>query len=127
MAKDTCIKIAVSAKGNRPDSLVEPNFGEAEYYLIFDAETKGYQAFPHPAKGEPEAGIKAVELLKEQGAKVIVTGNLGPNAFQAIAAAGMECRIGAGGTVQEAIDAYFQGKLSKGTYPGGGICPGSDR
>ncbi|RDV81711.1 NifB/NifX family molybdenum-iron cluster-binding protein [Ammonifex thiophilus] len=121
------MKIAVSAKGDTPEALVEPNFGESSHFLIYDTESGSYRAVPNRMREEPEAGIRTVEMLKEEGVEAIVTGNLGPNALQAIAAAGMECRIGAGGTVKDAVEAYLRGELSPGTYAGGGFCPSPER
>ncbi|MGO0122445.1 NifB/NifX family molybdenum-iron cluster-binding protein [Desulfothermobacter acidiphilus] len=121
------MKIAISSQGDTLEALVEPNFGESSYFLIYDTESGSCQAIPNRMREEEETGLKIVEMLKEQGVEAVVTGNLGPNALHSIAAAGIESRIGAGGTVKEAIQAYFRGELSPGTYAGGGFCPSPDR
>jgi predicted Fe-Mo cluster-binding NifX family protein len=49
--------------------------------------------------------------------KLLITGNVGPKAFQALSAAGIEVVTGAFGTVREAVEKFKRGALRKTDAP----------
>jgi predicted Fe-Mo cluster-binding NifX family protein len=59
------------------------------------------------------AGIQAAQTVVSRGVKVLITGNVGPNAFQALSAAGIKIVIGAFGTVREVVEKYKRGELKE--------------
>jgi len=63
------------------------------------------------------AGIQAAKLVVTHGAKVVLTGNCGPNAHQTLSAAGVEVIVGCGGTVAEVVQQYNDGKLRPSSSP----------
>ena len=63
------------------------------------------------------AGIQAAQTIANNGAKTAITGNVGPNAFKALSAAGIEIITGASGTVREVVEKYKKGEYSKTTAP----------
>lgn len=77
-----------------------------------------FEAVPNLASGATGgAGIQAAQTIANKGAKVLVTGNVGPNAFQALTAAGIQIITGASGTVKGAIEKFKKGKLRKTDAP----------
>jgi predicted Fe-Mo cluster-binding NifX family protein len=58
------------------------------------------------------AGIQAAQFVVERGAKAVISGNVGPNAFGVLQAAGVPVYTFGGGTVRQAVEAYKAGKLS---------------
>jgi predicted Fe-Mo cluster-binding NifX family protein len=109
------MKICVSATANSLDAPVDPRFGRCPYLIIVDSETMQFEAVPNVASGAMGgAGIQAAQTIASKGVKVLITGNVGPNAFQALSAAGIEIVSGAYGTVREAVEKYKRGEL-KGT------------
>jgi predicted Fe-Mo cluster-binding NifX family protein len=102
------MKIAVSATGGSKAAKVEPRFGRCAYFVIVDSETMKFTAFTNPASNAPGgAGPAAVQEIHERGAKVILTGQIGPQAETALKAAGIEIVTGASGTVEEAVQDYL--------------------
>ena len=106
------MKIAVSAVKADKKSQVDPFFGRCSYFGIFDTDTGGFEFLPnqagHSAGG---AGVQSAQLLADNGAVRILTGNIGPKAFQALKAAKIEIVTGVTGTVAEVV-----GKSIKGDY-----------
>jgi len=106
------MKICVSATANSLDAPVDPRFGRCQYFLIVDSETMQFEAVPNMASGAMGgAGIQAAQIIAGKGVKALITGNVGPNAFQALSAAGIQIITGAYGTVREAVEKYKKGEL----------------
>jgi predicted Fe-Mo cluster-binding NifX family protein len=108
------MKICVTSAGNSIDAQIDPRFGRCSYFVIVDSETMQFEAVPNMAAGASGgAGIQAAQAVANKGVKLLVTGNVGPKAFQALTAAGIEVATGAFGTVREAVEKYKRGELSK--------------
>ncbi len=127
------MKIAISSRGPELDSEVEPRFGRSPYYIIYDTESKSFEAIRNPAVNAPSgAGIQATQLVAQKGVKYVLTGNVGPNAFSVLTSSGIRVITGVGGKVQEAIDRFLKGELKEmgafapqpGAYPGAYPPPG---
>jgi predicted Fe-Mo cluster-binding NifX family protein len=77
-----------------------------------------FEVVPNPALGAiGGAGIQAAQIIASKGAKVVITGNVGPNAFQALSAAGIKIITGAYGTVREVVEKYRRGELKETNPP----------
>jgi len=59
------------------------------------------------------AGIQAAQTIVNKGANMLISGNIGPNAFQVLSTAGVKIATGAYGTVKEAVEMYKTGRLSE--------------
>jgi len=109
------VKICVTASGNTLDASVDPRVGRAAYFIIVDSETMAFEAVSNMAAGAMGgAGIQAAQTIASKGVDVLITGNVGPNAFQALASTGIKIVVGAYGIVREVIEKYKRGEL-KGT------------
>jgi len=113
-------QIAVSCEEPTLDSVVDPRFGRADGFLIVDPETLQYRyaengAAQARAQG---AGIAAAETVVRAGATVVLTGYVGPKAFTALAAAGVQVGQNLENlTVREAVERYKAGKVDIATQP----------
>jgi predicted Fe-Mo cluster-binding NifX family protein len=108
------MKICVSAVANSLDAQLDPRFGRCAYLVIVDSETMQFEAIPNMASGATGgAGIQAAQTTADKGVKVVITGNVGPNAFGALSAAGIEIVTGASGTVKEVVEKFKRGELGK--------------
>ncbi len=113
------MKIAVTSTGPNLDSPVDYRFGRCAYFIIVDTDTLEFQAIPNPASAAPGgAGTMAAQFVASQGVSHVITGEVGPNAYPALMAAGVTPVTGATGTVREAVEAFKSGRLQAGTYAG---------
>jgi predicted Fe-Mo cluster-binding NifX family protein len=110
--------ICVSAVANSLDAALDPRFGRCAYFLIVDSEKMQFTAIPNNATDVTGgAGVQAAQLIANSGATTVITGNLGPNAFKALSAAGIDIVTGASGTVREVIEKFKKGLYSKTKAP----------
>ena len=108
------MKICVTSSGNTLDALVDPRFGRAAYLTIVDSESMAFEAVPNAAAGAMGgAGIQAAQTLANRGVSVLITGNVGPNAFQALKSSGVKIVVGANGTIREVIEKFKRGELKE--------------
>ncbi|MGC8939536.1 MAG: NifB/NifX family molybdenum-iron cluster-binding protein [Candidatus Bathyarchaeia archaeon] len=108
------MKICVSSTANSLDAPVDPRFGRCPYFVIVDPETMQFETVPNVASGAMGgAGIQAAQTIASKGAKVLITGNVGPNAFQALSTAGIKIVTGVYGTVREVVEKYKRGELKE--------------
>ena len=129
------MKICVTATAGDLNAQVDPRFGRCQYFVIVDSETMAFEAMANEAIAAPGgAGIQAAQTMVNKGVDVVISWNIGPNAFQVLSTAGVKIATGAYGTVQEATEMYKSGKLGEtgaatvadhagmgATAPGGGF------
>jgi len=111
------MKVAITSSGKSPDSQVDPRFGRAPYFAIYDTESDTF-SFADNAQNlnaANGAGIQSAQNVASAGAQVLITGNCGPKAFRTLSAAGIKIIIGASGTVKEAAAKFQKGELAYAT------------
>ena len=110
--------VAVSAAGTDVSAEVDPRFGRCRCFVFFDTETKAVEAETNAAgQAGGGAGVQAAQQVANKAAQVVLTGNVGPNAHQALSAADIAVYTGMSGTVKSAIDCYLSGELSAADNP----------
>jgi predicted Fe-Mo cluster-binding NifX family protein len=108
----------VTALSGNLEAQIDPRFGRCPYFVIVDSETMEFEAVPNTASGSMSgAGIQAAQTVASKGTEVLITGNVGPNAFQALSAAGIKVVTGAFGNVREVIEKYKSGGLKETSSP----------
>lgn len=108
------MKIAISSSGPSLNDMVDPRFGRAAGFVIADPETaeSSYLDNGQAQMMGHGAGIQAAETIARSGAKYVLTGSVGPKAFQALSAAGIKVVQNMEGlTVAQAIERFRQGEL----------------
>jgi predicted Fe-Mo cluster-binding NifX family protein len=115
------MKVAISAAGRNLDSQIDPRFGRCQYLLIVDSESMRFEALENPAVMAPGgAGIQAAELVGKMGARAVITGDCGPNAYQVLSAAAIDVFLGASGSAREAVERYRRDELRTAPGPSAG-------
>lgn len=108
------MKIAISSQGEKLDSPLDPRFGRAAQFILYDTETASYEVISNAQSLDAAqgAGIKAAETISRLGAQVLITGHCGPKAFETLKAADIRIVSGAEGcTVSEALEKFQSGQL----------------
>jgi predicted Fe-Mo cluster-binding NifX family protein len=113
--RPTTMTIILTVTSPTLDSDVDPRFGRGAYLLLVDPQTMEWSASPNPGlNARGGAGIKAAEYVSTQGVDAVISGDFGPNAFQALSSSGLsmylfgECR-----TAREVIEQYNSGQLKQ--------------
>lgn len=106
------MKVVVSAMQEGLEAEVSPVFGRCPVYVFVDTETMDCESAPNPAMSAPGgAGIQAAQFAVSKGVNAVLTGNVGPNAFNVLQAAGVTLYPVSGGTVRQAVEALKSGQL----------------
>lgn len=107
------MKICITSKGADLEAEVDPRFGRCRYFVFVDTETLAFEAVENPnLDAAGGAGIQSGQLVAGKGVSAVLTGNVGPNAFDTLKAAGIDVVTGISGTLRQAIATYKQGKTS---------------
>jgi predicted Fe-Mo cluster-binding NifX family protein len=113
-------KIAVSCEEPGLDSQIDPRFGRAAGFCIIDPNTLDFQYINNGASQtlSQGAGIQAAETICRSGAGVVLTGYVGPKAFRALSAAGIQVGQNLENmTVRQAIAKYKAGEVEMASAP----------
>ncbi|HPN39836.1 MAG TPA: NifB/NifX family molybdenum-iron cluster-binding protein [Melioribacteraceae bacterium] len=75
------MKIAVSSMGDSINSYVSEKFGRAPYFIIYNTDDNIFVSIKNQNLDlQNSAGIKAAEIIIENGAEVLLSGHLGDKA-----------------------------------------------
>jgi predicted Fe-Mo cluster-binding NifX family protein len=109
------VKIAISARGREPQSEVDPRFGRAAFFLLFDTGSSAWSAIENriAADAAHGAGIQAAETVCREGVHAVISGHVGPKAFAVLSGSGIKAYRGDARTVQEALEAFERGQLQE--------------
>jgi predicted Fe-Mo cluster-binding NifX family protein len=108
------MKIAVTAENNHGlDSLVAQHFGHAPYFILVDVENgeiTAVQGVANPYAESHQPG-QIPQFIHAQKANAILSGGMGGRAIEFFEQYGIKAATGAAGTVRQALENYFGGKL----------------
>lgn len=107
------MKVAMSVQDNSPHATVDERFGRCRYFAVVDTDTKDVTFVANDAAEGSGAGVKAARTLLKQNVDAVVVGNIGPKAFEVLARAGIPVYGGLTGTIQDSLELFIQGKLTK--------------
>ena len=114
------MKIAFTTTGKGWDVQVDRRFGRANGFFIFDEESdkEEYISNEQNMNAMGGAGVQSAQSIINLKADALVTGNMGPRAFQILNSAGIKIYLVEENlTVKQAYDAFMQNKLKEVSSP----------
>lgn len=109
------MKLCITSQGTTLDAKLDPRFGRCQYFMFIDSETGQCESMGNPHKDGGGAGIQVGQVMADKKVDVVLTGNVGPNASQTLAAAGIKIVTGVSGSVNDVLEQFKQGKLNAST------------
>jgi len=110
------MKIAVSSTGKSIESNVSDIFARCPYFIIAEIEngkTQKVETIENKNANQlGQAGVSVAKFLAEKNVNAVITGNVGPRAFDVLKQFNIEVYQGEG-KVKEAIEEFIEGKLEK--------------
>jgi len=109
------MKVAVTAGGDNLNSMVDRSFGRAKWFVITDPDGCDIEVLENSqnVNAAQGAGIQAAQHIANKSVDVLLTGNVGPNAFRALEAASIQVfQFGKDiQTIRDALTAWKEGRL----------------
>lgn len=108
------MKVLITATEQRVESRVDPRFGRAQWFSIWDTDT-GLAEFvsnEQNLQAMQGAGIQSGQNAVKLGVEVVITGHIGPKAFQVLNTAGISVYQVNDGSVADAYKTYTSGKMT---------------
>lgn len=109
------MRVCIATLGENLESLVDPRFGRCQYLLILDEQGNLIKGVPNPGvRAGRGAGIAAAQEVTSQQADVLITGNIGPNAFSVLKMTGIRIfSVPFGASARDAFEMWQKNKLSE--------------
>ena len=106
-------KIAFTTSGKDFAAQMDPRFGRAANFLIYDMGHNSIQLIDNQQgrNASQGAGIQAAETVVRAGVDTLVTGHCGPKAFKVLDAAGVAVYNCSVATVEDALAGLLAGSL----------------
>lgn len=113
------MKIAITSVDGTMEGMVDERFGRSRKLIMYDPETKNFDVIDNTQNlgAAQGAGIQSAQNAINGGARIVISGHLGPNAFKVLGAAGIPVYTVSKKTVAQAIKEFEEGKLTKLTGP----------
>jgi predicted Fe-Mo cluster-binding NifX family protein len=105
------MKIALPSRNN----LIDDHFGHCEYFTVFTIDSKDKKIISQQVLEAPAGcGCKSniAQILSELGVKIMLAGNMGQGAVNALNNSGIEVLRGCVGDVKEVALTWLAGSLT---------------
>ena len=109
------MKVAVSATGNTAGALVHRQFGRCDWFLVFEDAKDKVKIFENPyADVQTGAGVGCAQDLIQEGVEVVISGQIGPKAYEVFKEAGVEVYLAPPDiSAQDAYEKFLSKTLAK--------------
>lgn len=107
------MKLAFTSTGTNLASKLDPSFGRAKNFLIYDIQTQTLEVISNQQNlaATQGAGIQAAQTIVATGAEALITGHCGPKALRVLADARIKVFNTQEPIVIQALKRYLAGEL----------------
>jgi len=102
------MKILLATDGKTLESKIAKRFGHANYYLIFNNESKELEARINHGHDDDHSSLAD---LANEGVTNFVVGNIGPNAFKVLHDKNTKVYLARKYKAKEALEKFFKNEL----------------
>ncbi|WMJ76484.1 MULTISPECIES: NifB/NifX family molybdenum-iron cluster-binding protein [unclassified Sedimentibacter] len=107
------MKIALPAKSKDMGSELYESYGRAPYYLLYNSVTKESEFLDNSAVlSQGASGIRASQVIADNGVKVLITPRCGENAQKTLEKAEILIYKSVPGSLEHNINEFLSDKLS---------------
>lgn len=108
------MKILFSSSGKDLDSNLDLRFGRCPYFLIYNTENEEVKVLENAGQNASGgAGIAAAQQVVDENVDVVITSNVGPNAFNLLQESSVEVYKGKNIPCSLLLKNFNEGKLEK--------------
>ncbi len=113
------MKIAITSTGATLDAEVDPRFGRARFFIMWDSETEEFEAIDNTQNlnAAQGAGIQSAMNIANRVCDMVVSGHIGPKGFSTLKSAGIKIVVGIEGKVSDVVKLFKEGKLKETDSP----------
>lgn len=109
------MKVGVSATGMDLSARVDDRFGRCPWFLVVDSDSMDFTAIENRhAEEETGAGMAAAKDLIDAQVDAVISGQVGPKAYEVLKALNIDIFLVSGGLiVKEALERLKKGELQR--------------
>ncbi len=108
------MKVLVSAHEGNINGKFSERFARAEYFIVYDTETKEHTIINNEYRNEQSGvGVKVAQFIADEGIEAAISGHFGPKVYDSFKNFGVKMFTFKGNTVQDAINDFLDNKLQE--------------
>lgn len=109
------MKVAISATGDNLNADVDKRFGRCSWFLFVDTGSLQFEAIGNKnADAASGAGTACAQLVLEKEVDAVISGQVGPNAYEVLKQGGVKIFIASQEmSAREAIDKFKNNELKQ--------------
>lgn len=109
------MRVGVSASGGDLTARVDDRFGRCPWFLVVDTDSLEFDALENShVEEEMGAGMAAAKDLIDKHIDAVISGQMGPRAYEVLKALNIDIFLVPGGiTVKDALERLKRGELRK--------------
>ncbi|WP_129595958.1 NifB/NifX family molybdenum-iron cluster-binding protein [Anaerophilus nitritogenes] len=106
------MKIAISVLEKGMDGMMDARFARCLYFAIVDTQKNQCEWIENQGTAALNGGsVVSAQQVISQGVEVLITGFVGPHAMKVLETANVKVYRGKGGTIEDEVTLYEEGKL----------------
>ena len=106
--------LLIGSDGNTLESSIAKRFGHAEYYILYNTNSKEFEAVKNEHEGHNHENL---EEFLEKGVEVFIVGNIGPHAFEIVNTPKSKVYLARKMKVSDAVNKFLDSELQLLTEP----------